>query len=82
MATCVFDLKKDIKDTMQWNEEHLVCNPLITGRNGTFIKESDYVRKKGIYKLCHLLEEARTQDRADPLDEKLAKVCKRHTAGH
>ena len=76
MTTCIFDLRKGIKDAKLWDEEYLFCNPLITGKNGTFIKETAYFRKKGIYRLGHLLEEVRKQDRGDPYDEKLANFAK------
>ena len=76
MATCKFDLMKGISDVKKWDEEHIFYNPLILSRNGKVLKETDYFRKNGIYKLGQLLEETAKEARNLPYKKNLATLAK------
>ena len=46
IATSKFERKKGITNIKDWDEEHLFYNPLIKGKTGKMLKETEYCRKK------------------------------------
>ena len=69
-----FDRRKGIANVEDWDAEHLFYNPLIVGKTGKTIKETEYFRRNGINKLGQLLEEKSKESRNLPFDKVLVKV--------
>ena len=74
-AVSVFERKKRIPDIKDWDDENIFYNPLIMSKSGKTLKETEYCRKNGIYKLGQLLEEKSKEARNLPFDRKLASIA-------
>lgn len=73
---CTFEKKKGIENINKWDEEHIFYNPIILSKTGKVLKETDYLRRKGIYKLGQLLEETSKESRGLPFDRIMANFVK------
>ena len=76
MAITRFERKKGISVVTKWDEEHIFYNPLILGRTGKVLKETDYFHKNKIYKLGQLLEETAKEAQSLPFDKNLSTLAK------
>ena len=74
-ATSIFERKKGIEDIKDWDEQPIFYNPLIIGRSGKTLKETDYHRKNGVYKLGQLLEEKSKEARNLPFDKTITALA-------
>ena len=66
----LFECKKGIVNVNAWDDENLFYNPLIINKSGKTIKETEYFRENGIYKLGQLIEEKSKEARNLPFDRK------------
>ena len=69
------DRRKGVANVQDWDAEHLFYNPLIVGKTGKTITETEYFRRNGINKLGQLLEEKSKESRNLPFDKVLVKVA-------
>ena len=74
-ATSILERKKGIEDVKDWDEQPIFYNPLITERSGKTLKETDYYRKNGIYKLGQLLEEKSKEARHLPFNKAITALA-------
>ena len=70
-SVTTFVRKKGMAQVKAWDEENIFYNPLITSKSGKTVTETEYFRKKGIYKLGQLLEEKSKEARNLPFDRRL-----------
>jgi len=75
-ASSIFQCKKGIKNVKNWDEEHIFYNPLIMGKSGKVLRETDYCRKNGIFKLGQVLEEKSKEARNLPFDKTITALLK------
>ena len=68
-AASIFKRKKGIADIKDWDEERIFYNPLIMSKSGKPLKETDYYRRNGIYKLGQLLQEKSKEAQNLPFDK-------------
>ena len=71
----IFERKKGIINIKAWDEENIFYNPLIMNKSGKTIKETEYLRKKGVYKFGQLLDEKSKEARNLPFDKKITALA-------
>ena len=62
-SLAIFHRRKGIPTAKDWDNENLFYNPSILGRSGKTLKETEYFRANGIFKLGHILRETAKEAR-------------------
>ena len=78
-SLAIFHRRKGIPTAKDWDNENLFYNPSILGRSGKTLKETEYFRANGIFKLGQILREAAKEARGLPYDKIQANLAKKLT---
>ena len=73
-ALALFNRMKGIATPSDWDNENIFYNPLILSRTGKTLKETEYFRSRGIFKLGQLLEEKSKEALHFPYDRTLVNL--------
>ena len=74
LALSKLDKSKGVPNINSWDSEHIFYNPLITTKNQSTIKPTQYFENKHIFTLERLFEEKAKEIRGQPYDKKVAKL--------
>ena len=73
-AISKFEIIKGIYNIQQWDNEHLFCNNLFSGKDGKVLKITEYFEKNKIYTFDQLLQEKVKENSKHPCDAVLVNL--------
>ena len=73
-SVSIFERKKGVPDVAAWDDENIFYNPLIMNKAGKTLKETEYFRVNGIFKLGQLLKEKAREARGLPFDRRVVSL--------
>ena len=74
-AITIFNRKKGIPIPRAWDDENIFFNPLIMNKSFKTLRETEYFRQKGVFRLGQLLEEKAKEAQHKPFDTRLTAVA-------